>query len=197
MWRPDPPSSGVRRASTSPTRKRWVPWLAAVALAALVAFVLFAIRVDALRAGRASGPNWTFPACVYSDDVPLVPGRPLPAEYLTAQLEARGYRAVAETTPAAGTFARRGEVFGIALRGFGEAHDPLGASGPERVRVRIRDGWLTAVERLGAARDASAPRASAIGRRADPRAAPPASIPRLEPMLVALLYDQTRTWRIW
>ena len=84
----------------------------------VMGFALFAGRVAALRSGHATGPNWKFPSLVYSDDVVLVPGRILPAEYLLAQLEARDYHEVPGHPLGPGTFARLGETFEIALRGF-------------------------------------------------------------------------------
>ncbi|MFI5372991.1 MAG: hypothetical protein ACHQ52_15675, partial [Candidatus Eisenbacteria bacterium] len=51
----------------------------------------FALRLHALRAMSASGPAWSFPARVYSDAVPFVPGAVLPPDALRAELEVRGY----------------------------------------------------------------------------------------------------------
>src|SRR6266487_2785588 len=85
---------------------------------ALVGFARFAAQVQSLRARHATGPGWSFPSRVYSDGVPFLPGRPLPARYLALQLEARGYR---ETRPPAaqpGTWARTTRGVEIALRGF-------------------------------------------------------------------------------
>src|SRR5258707_15419037 len=76
--------------------------LAAIALGLLAAFVLFERRVVALRSAHATGPGWAFPSRVYSDDVPLLPGRVLPPEYLVAQLAAREYREVSGVVAVAG-----------------------------------------------------------------------------------------------
>ena len=171
-------------------RRRLV--LATVAATLLAVFVLFWARVEALRSGRASGPGWSFPARVYSDGVTLTPGRVLPSEYLMAQLEARGYRQVDEPATVPGTFARDGERFEIALRGFPDAPDPGGGGDRERVRLLIRDGRLATVQPLGAPREPAARRAPP---HEDPRRAGP---PRLEPVLVGLLIDDDdRTWRAW
>lgn len=183
----------MHRISFRPVHRRWLLALAAIALALLVAFVLFGRRVAALRSAHATGPGWTFPSRVYSDHVLLVPGRVLPAEYLVAQLEARDYREVSGGVGVAGTFARDGETFEVALRGFNEAPDPRGRSAPERVRLVIRQGWLETVERLGGVRESRAP-ARAPERDEPPREPPP---PRLEPVLMALLFDEDRTWRAW
>ena len=115
----------------------------------VMGFALFAGRVAALRSGHATGPNWKFPSLVYSDDVVLVPGRILPAEYLLAQLEARDYHEVPGHPLGPGTFARLGETFEIALRGFSEAPDPLRNCDPETVRLRIQPD-VRALHALGA-----------------------------------------------
>ena len=169
-------------------RRRWLLLLAVVALPVIVGFVLFAGRVVALRSGHASGPGWAFPSQVYSDEVNLVPGRVVPAEYLLAQLTARDYQAVPGPPAAPGTFARDREVFEIFLRGFSDVPDPAFRSAPERVRLRLREGRVTAVERLG----------GAPGSRKDARPASRAtSPPRLEPVPIALLFDEERIWRTW
>jgi len=162
----------------------------------VMGFALFAGRVAALRSGHATGPNWKFPSLVYSDDVVLVPGRILPAEYLLAQLEARDYHEVPGHPLGPGTFARLGETFEIALRGFSEAPDPLRNCDPETVRLRIHEGRLTTVQQMGGVRE---PRGSHApeGKRAARRAATSALPPRLEPVLIALLFDQDLTWRTW
>jgi penicillin-binding protein 1B len=119
----------------------------------------------------------------------------LPAEYLMAQLEARDYQAVDGAATVPGTFAREGETFEIALRGFSDAPDPGGSSEPERVRLVIREGRLAGVERLGGMRGAGIetqgrPRPSGAARAPLP--------PRLEPVLIGLLLDdEDRTWRAW
>jgi penicillin-binding protein 1B len=182
----------VHRISFRPTQRHWL-LLAAAALVLLVTAVLFGRRVADLRSAHATGPGWSFPSRVYSDDVPLVPGRVLPVEYLIAHLAARDYREVSGGATVAGTFARNGETFEIALRGFTEAPDPRGSTPPERVRLVIRQGWLETVQRLGGARQPRAP-ARAPVRDVAPREPGP---PRLEPLLMALLFDQERTWRAW
>ena len=179
--------------SIRPAHRRRLLLLAAVALAMIVVFVLFGRQVAALRSAHATGPGWAFPSRVYSDDVSLFPGRVLPAEYLVAQLAARDYREVSGAVAVAGTFARHGETFEIALRGFTEAPDPRGSSAPERVRLVVRQGWLETVERLGGVREERSP---ARGRERDVAPREPAP-PRLEPVLMALLFDQDRTWRAW
>lgn len=170
--------------------------LAAFVLGLLVVFALFERRVAGLRSGHASTLNWAFPARVYSDDVPLVRGRMLPAEYLLAQLAARDYREVSGDAMVAGTFAHRGASFEIALRGFSEAPDPRGTSAPERVRLRIHDGRLATVQRLGGVREPPATARASKRRQAAPGPSAPAP-PRLEPVFMALLMDEDRIWRTW
>jgi len=143
----------------------------------------FAARVAALRAQRATGPNWSFPSRVFSDGVPLVAGRTAPAPYLLAELTARGYAEVRGQPIQPATYARIPDGFDIVLRGFSDEFDPDGGGGPERVRVHLAEGRIAAVERLGGI--AGAPAADAHHE------------PRLEPALVSMLFDDERTWRTY
>lgn len=177
------PGDGPRRPAVS---RRVLAWTAAALLLAGFAGMLvsFGARVSALRDHRATGPNWSFPSRVYSAGVTLAPGRLAPREYLAAQLEARGYRR-ASGAPVPGTWDEAGPgTLDIVLRGFPDEADPEGGGGPERVRVRIgADGVLTAVERRGGIPGAIPP---------DPR-----TPPRIEPVLISLLFDEERMWRTW
>ena len=167
-------------------RFRWLLLIGAILLGTVSAYVPFSMRVTALREGRATGPSWTFPGRVYSDAVPLIVGRMLPVEYLEAELDARGYRQV----PAArrpGSFEHEGDRFDIVLRGFTDVPDPDGRESPERVRLRIQEGRLVSVER---APFPGGDEPAAPAGRGDPPA-------RLEPMRIALLYDEQPTWRTW
>jgi penicillin-binding protein 1B len=179
---------------SSVTRRRWLLGLAAFGIATIVAFVLFASRVSALRSGRATGPGWSFPSRVYSDGVTLARGRILPASYLVAELDARGYREVGQRPAEAGTYSRDGDTFEIVLRGFDEAPDPLGPSPPERVRLDIQDGRLVSVERLGEVRRGSA---TSDDRKRERAIQAARATPRLEPVRIALLQDDDRIWRTW
>ncbi|HKQ57591.1 MAG TPA: transglycosylase domain-containing protein [Candidatus Eisenbacteria bacterium] len=172
--------AGLPSALTSWVRgRRWVLPAAILALVLVVAFIVFSTRVSALQSGHEAGPSWSFPARVYSDGVTLAMGRILPADYLTAQLEARGYRVVRGRPTEPGTFARDRETFEIALRGFAQAADTVVRAERERVRLRILDGRVAAVDRLGAARAG-------------------AGSPRLEPVLIGVLYDERDpVWRTW
>jgi penicillin-binding protein 1B len=154
---------------------------AAAVVAAVVALAFFAGRVQQLRVLHASGPAWVFPSRVYSDGVTLQPGRPLSESYLRAHLARRGYRQARSPLAAPGTWAALPGGVEIFLRGFPDSGDPEGSGGPERVRVRLRDGYLTAVERLGG----------------HPRALPADTTrpPRLEPVLVSMLFDEDRVLR--
>ena len=146
--------------------------------------VAFGVRVSALRAHRATGPNWSFPSRVYSAGVPLVPDRVAPEPYVLSELAARGYRRVRQASSVPGTWSRApGGELDVVLRGFPDGDDPEGSGGPERVRVRFRDGRIAAVERLGGI----------------PGAQPPHTDhpPRIEPMLVAMVFDDERMWRSW
>ena len=161
----------------------------------LTSFIGFAARVAALRERHATGPAWAFPSLVYSDGVWLTPGRALPRSYLERELAAREYhsvelgrkgsRGVQSAIPdQPGTFAWTDDsTIEIALRGFSSAKDPLGYGGPERVRLRIDNGTLARVQRLGALPGDLSP---------DMRHAP-----RLEPFPMAQLAgtrDVRRTW---
>jgi len=143
----------------------------------------FAARLAALRAQRATGPNWSFPSRVFSDGVPLVAGRIAPAAYLDAELSARGYAAVRGQPIQPGTFARIADGYDIVLRGFPDEVDPDGSGGPERVRVHLAGGRIAAVERLGGIAGALPPDAE--------------HAPRLEPALVSMLFDEERMWRTY
>jgi len=158
-----------------------------VVLLALVAFVaglaVFTERVRELRALRATGPAWFFPSRVYSADVTLAPEAPLSSGQLEAQLRARGYRPALAPLRLPGTFALAPGTTDIFLRGFLDGHDPAGYGGPERVRVRFANDQVAAVERLGGAPGVTQPDL--------------AHPPRLEPILVALLFDKNRVRRSW
>jgi penicillin-binding protein 1B len=149
-------------------------------ITAAVALAWFATRVHELRELRASGPAWSFPSRVFSDGVLLEPGRGLPAVHLIAHLSERGYRLL----PAAdrpGSYALRADGIEIFLRGSPDTGDPQGSGGPERVRLRLGNGYLLAVTRLGGHPDALPPDTG--------------HAPRLEPVLVSTLFDQDRVLR--
>ncbi|HET7226454.1 MAG TPA: transglycosylase domain-containing protein [Candidatus Eisenbacteria bacterium] len=194
-----PPPLPVRHA---PRRVRALEIALGVALVllllGLVAYARFTTALDALRSGRTASPGWSFPSRVYSDGVPFVPGAPLPPSYLEAELTARGYarvpgRPVVPGTWSSGWMATRGfGVIGapgggtgyeIVLRGFDQAVDPAGFGGPERIRLAISGGRLTALQRLG----------GLPGRRAPD----PAHPPRLEPVPIATLLDAGHVRRTW
>jgi penicillin-binding protein 1B len=150
--------------------------LLATVVVIAAAAAIFAARLSALRSLRASGPSWSFPSRVYADGLEFRNGRALPVDYLLAHLGARGYREVRGPAAAAGTFARSGDRFEIALREDPTASRPAAVE-PERVRLTIRGGRLAETVRLR----------GAIGDRA----------PRLEPVAIALLAGDDRVWRVW
>jgi len=154
-----------------------------------ISLMLFAAKVRALRERHATGPSWAFPSLVYSDGVPLVPGRSLPRGYLAKHLEARAYQeavpdSLTKLPELPGTYAWENDsTIVLALRGFEIAQDPEGSGGPEHVRLTLRNGMLARVERLGALPGDVAPDM--------------AHAPRLEPWPVAQLAgtrDVRRTW---
>ncbi len=161
-------------------------WLIVCAAAGAVLGMLFlgllAARLHALRTLRAAGPGWSFPSRVYSDGIPLVVGRALPEPYVLAQLTARGYRPVTTQTPP-GTYRKTPDGFEIGLRGMQDEPPPVGGGGPEALRLRIADGYLVGLERLGGFPGATPPDTSQ----------PPA----IEPALVSLLFGEDRVWRTW
>jgi hypothetical protein len=57
-----------------------------------ISLMIFAAKVRALRERHATGPSWAFPSLVYSDGLPLVPGRSLPRGYMRKHLDAREYQ---------------------------------------------------------------------------------------------------------
>ncbi len=196
--------SDSRRLDDSPGRepttpvpsarvRRRVPRRLFVALAVVLGvcgmqFARFALEVRAFTERRATGPAWAFPSRVWSDALVLERGRSLPEGYLRDHLELRGYRKVGiprlpgEWAPAPG-----GVV--LALRGFPVSFDPPVARhaapppGPERVRVRIVNGRIVGVHRVGA-----------IAGFARPDSL---HAPCLEPVLIATVSDSDRVFRQW
>ena len=170
-----------RFAIPRPNRTKLILVLAILTVVLVAAGVQFTRTVSDLRAQRATGPNWSFPSRVFSDAVPLTVGRTVPDEYLLSELRARGYTEVPGTPEAPGTYARGAGGYSIVLRGFPDEVDPEGSGGPERVVVRLQDGRITGVDRAGAI--AGAPQPDVIHP------------PRLEPVLVSMLFDEERMWR--
>jgi penicillin-binding protein 1B len=155
----------------------------AVVAVTVVSFGAFARRVHELRAMRAVGPSWIFPSRVYSSDRSLADGQQISPAQLVAQLRARGYRPAAAPLSRPGTYAPQAGGLLVFLRGFLDANDPAGRGGPERVLVRFNEHHVIAVERLGGLEGASPPDLE--------------HPPRLEPVLVALLFDENRVRRSW
>ena len=149
--------------------------LVIAAAAAGFSGVRFALAVRALAARHATGPSWSFPSRVYSADLPLIPGAPMPASYLRAELEARGYQEVRGAPGAPGEWSTRSGGLEVLLRGFD--------GGPERVHMRFANARIGAIVRLGGLRGSAPPDTSQ----------PPA----LEPVLLAVATDSARVWREW
>ncbi|HKA23748.1 MAG TPA: transglycosylase domain-containing protein [Candidatus Eisenbacteria bacterium] len=152
-------------------------------LVVATACAVFAERVRELRALRAVGPSWFFPSRVYASDFPLTAGQLLSAGQLEAQLRARGYHAARSPLGIPGTYASTNGATEVFLRGFLDGHDPDGFGGPERVRVRFQGLQVVAVDR-----------GSGLAGASPPDLEHP---PRLEPVLVALLFDKNRVRRSW
>ena len=170
---PSTPLIGTAPTAPRRVRRRWLLLPAAVLLLAGAALVPLVLRIRALEARRATGPAWSFPARVWSADLPLVPGASLPALYLRAELEARGYAEVAAIR-APGEWSARPDGAEVWLRGT----SPGRAAAPRRVRVRIAAGRV--VEVLGA-------------EVRSPASASP--VPALEPVLLAVMPDSDRVYR--
>jgi penicillin-binding protein 1B len=154
-----------------------------VVVGVVLSFGAFAGRVHQLRSFRAVGPSWIFPSRVFSSDRPLVAGLTLSPAQLVAHLRARGYHPAPLPLARPGTYAPQPGGMVVFLRGFLDAKDPAGHGGPERVIVRFQDHRIVAVERLGGLTGASPPDLE--------------HPPRLEPTLVALLFDEDRVRRTW
>ena len=172
-----------RLAIPRPNRRTVILVLGIATVVLVAASIQFTRTVSALRAQRATGPNWSFPSRVFSDAVPLTVGRTVPDEYLLSELQARGYAEVPGSPEAPGTYARGEGGYSIVLRGFPDEVDPEGGGGPERVVVRLQDGRIIGVERAGAIAGAPPPD---VGHP-----------PRLEPVLVSMLFDEERMWRTY
>ncbi|MFI5372195.1 MAG: transglycosylase domain-containing protein, partial [Candidatus Eisenbacteria bacterium] len=149
--------------------------------------------LHALRAMSASGPAWSFPARVYSDAVPFVPGAVLPPDALRAELEVRGYVERRPPLTAPGTFAFDGPTVEMFTRDF--APVPFG---PEtwrasHLRLTLGGGRLLKVTPLRASHTAGhvGPTAGAPDATHD---TPP---PGLEPMLIARFGDRDQVRRTW
>ncbi|MEO5616939.1 MAG: transglycosylase domain-containing protein, partial [Candidatus Eisenbacteria bacterium] len=166
-----------------PSRRTIVLILSVAGLGLIGSGIQFARTVSALRAQRATGPNWSFPSRVFSNGVPLIVGRTASDEYLLSQLKARDYIEVPGSPEVPGTYARGTGGYSIVLRGFPDEVDPEGGGGPERVVVRAQDGRILGVDRLGG-----------IAAALPPDLAHP---PRLEPVLVSMLFDKERMWRTY
>lgn len=169
----DTPPTGVPAPAPAPrSRRRTFLVLAAVAAVFLALFVPLALRIRALAARHATGPAWSFPARVWSADLPLVAGTVMSEAHLAAELDARGYRRVA-TVRAGGEWSALAGGADIALRGT----RPGLAPAPRRVRVRIAGGRIASVADVGGAPPAGA------------------GAPALEPVLVAVMPDSNRVYR--
>jgi penicillin-binding protein 1B len=181
---PTPPPA-ARRATR---RRARVVQLLLLTVALFVTVVLgalgrFGSTVTALRARHAAGPSWSFPARVYSDGLSLAQGQSIPFDYFRAHLDARGYQVEKPPLTRPGTWAMVPGGVEIFLRGFREAPDPAGTGGPERVRLKVISGRITAVKRMGGLAGAPPPDL--------------AHAPRLEPVLIQVLSDDERVRRTW
>ncbi|MGH9458547.1 MAG: PBP1A family penicillin-binding protein [Thermoanaerobaculia bacterium] len=87
----------------------------------------------------------SLPTRVYTDLIPLEPGRALDAERLEEKLERLGYRDSNDLSQP-GAYRRTDAGWEIHLRGFDH---PTGEREPARVRVRLGGGEIEAVEPLG------------------------------------------------
>ncbi len=165
------PLTGPPPAAPRRVRRRWLVVLGALVALAIALLVPLVLRIRALADRHATGPSWSFPARVWSADLPLVRGALAPASYLRAELAARGYRE-SPVLRAPGDWTPRADGADLWLRGTWPGRAPA----PRRVRVRLAAGRVVAVTELGGA---------------PPNAAPPA----LEPLLIAVLPDSNRVYR--
>ncbi len=116
----------------------------ALLLAFAAIYIPFAIQVAAVRSFHRTGPGWSFPSKVYSDWIDLTPGRPMPPEYLRAELEARGYTWAPEDDVAPGRYWDGGDRFIIGLRAFDYPDTHYSA---ERVTVVLGGSRVTDIRR--------------------------------------------------
>ena len=178
-----PNAPGARPAKVRALKRGLLLALGVAVFVLGASFASFAHRVHELRSLRAVGPSWFFPSRVYSSDRSLAEGQQLSPAQLVAQLRARGYRPAPAPLDRPGTYAPQAGGMTIFLRGFLDGHDPAGYGGPEQVFVHLENGLVTAVERLGGLEGVSPPDLE--------------HPPRLEPVLVALLFDENRVRRSW
>jgi penicillin-binding protein 1B len=151
-------------------RRLWLWLVAALIVAAIAAFLPLAVKIRSLAARHATGPSWSFAAHVWSADLPLVPGTPMPIAHLRDELEIRGY-AESSRPRRPGEWSDRGDGAEIWLRGTYPGH----RTHARRVFVRIVGGRIAGVSELDAMH--------------------PARLPALEPMLMAELPDSNRVYR--
>jgi penicillin-binding protein 1B len=167
------------------TRRRRTRRLLVHALAALVVLGTiaagFGLRLRALRALRATGTAWSFPARVYSDALPLVTGTVLPPEYLRAELVTRGYEESRPPLSRPGTFAFADRDVEVFTRAFAPVpHGPVHYAA-RHLRLTLAGGRLVRVQALDGAGDPA---------RRD-------AVPGLEPVLIGRFYDAARVRRTW
>jgi penicillin-binding protein 1B len=178
-----PQVAAARPGKGRATRRSLLLALGIAVFALGAGFAAFAQRVHELRSMRAVGPSWIFPSRVYSSDRSLADGQQISPAQLVAQLRARGYRPAPAPLTRPGTYALQRDGLAVFLRGFLDAHDPAGRGGPERVLVHFQEHHVIAVERQGGLEGSSPPDLE--------------HPPRLEPVLVALLFDENRVRRSW
>jgi len=136
----------------------WLLLIPSLLLAAYVAYLDFQVRE------QFSGKRWSLPARVYARPLELYAGQQLSADQFAAELQALNYRAV-RSPGRPGEFSRNGERFHLLTRPF------TFADGAEAAR----NLWVTFS-------------GSSISKLADGKSGKPASIARLDPVLVGSFY---------
>jgi penicillin-binding protein 1B len=146
----------------------WALAAAAIGLGFLIPYTLYLNHQVGVRFGQL---QWQLPTRVYARPLALSPGLAMDAQTLKTELDAASYREDgAGVRP--GTYARNGNRWLIASRGFNDVTGPVG---PSRIQVQLGDGRVSGVRDL-------------VGKRAVRGA-------RLDPARIATLYGQKQEER--
>ena len=129
--------------------RRWIFRLLITAigfgLVVLFVAVLYGSRMSGEVRERFDGRKWSVPSRVYSDSLLLYPGQRLPLTQLTTRLDRMGYRAVAGSPKAQGTYRRKGRTVSVYLRAV---DSPVVQRPAMKVRIDFSGRRSTAIKSM-------------------------------------------------